>query len=318
MPSQNFSLQRLFSRLTRVRKRPANLAAVKARVEEAFGPWTAHNCQLADGLWTMRAGSVNFDEKTRRCVRIVQDFFGSRLSGLRILDLGAGEGALSLEFAAQGARVVCVEGRQMNLAKVEFAASALGLKIELRCQDVRHLRETERYDVVLCFGLLYHLDLQSAVRLLEKIGLMAERLLVLDTHFSLAASETISLNHRTFRGHLVREHEANATAEAKTQIPWASLDNNASFWLSKATLMNELGRAGFGTVYEVEFPLVFDYWDRQTEERMRYRDRATFVAAKSRSTPILTAPAVNAVEPREIPEDLEKQLFTWPPPPKAR
>src|SRR3982750_1746029 len=147
------SLRRLAGGRSRSAKPLAELSAGKSRIEEAFGPWTAHNCQLAPGLWTVRPESVNFDEKVRRCLRIANDFFGSDLSGLRVLDLGAGEGGLSLEFAAQGARVVCVDGRQMNVAKAEFAASALGLDIEFRCQDVRALSTSERYDLVLCFGL---------------------------------------------------------------------------------------------------------------------------------------------------------------------
>lgn len=266
----------------------------------------------------MRADSVNFDEKTRRCLRIAQDFFGSNLSGLRVLDLGAGEGGLSLEFAAHGARVVCVEGRQMNIAKAEFAASALGLEIDFRCQDVRLLPEDECYELVLCFGLLYHLDARSAVRLVETIGRVTERLLVLDTHFSLAADDVVDLEGRLYRGHVVREYGEETTAEEKTALPWAALDNDTSFWLSKPSLLNLLARVGFNTVYEVSSPLVFDYWNRQTDARMRYRDRSTFVAVRSAGTPILTAPAVNSVDPRPVPEDIEKQLVTWPPPTVSR
>lgn len=296
------------------RKSPAELSADKARIEEAFGPWTAHNCQLAPGLWTIRPESVNFDEKTRRCLRIASDFFGGDLSGLRVLDLGAGEGGLSLEFAAHGARVVCVDGRQMNIAKVEFAASALGLDIELRCQDVRAISTSERYDLVLCFGLLYHLDAESTVRLVEMIGAVTERLLILDTHFSLAPKEIFEIDGRPYHGHLVGEHAPEATAEQKARLAWASLDNNSSFWLSKPSLLNLVGRAGFNTVYEVSYPLVFDYWNRQTETRYKYRDRLTLVGARSVELQILTSPAVNGIAAREVPEDLESRMVNWPPP----
>lgn len=292
----------------------AELAAEKARIEETFGPWTAHNCRLDEGLWTMRAGSVNFDEKTRRCVRIAQSFFGPDLSGVRVLDLGAGEGGLSLELAAQGAKVVCVEGRRANIAKAEFAAAALGLEIDFRCQDARLLDGSEAFDLVLCFGLLYHLDAKSAVRLMETIGRVAERLLILDTHFSLAAPEEVELEGRSYRGHTVREHAVDASAEAKTALLWASLDNDTSFWLSKPSLLNLLGRVGFGTVYEVAWPLVFDYWDRQSEARVKYRDRLTLVGAKSAGGLMLTVTAVNEVEPRSVPEDIEERLVKWPPP----
>lgn len=240
-------LRRFLSRRAGAGRSAADLAAQKISIEETYGPWTAHNCQLTEGLWTIRANGVNFDEKTRRCVRIAQDFFGSNLSGLRVLDLGAGEGGLLLEFAAQGANVVCVEGRQMNIAKAKFAAAALRLEIDFRCHDVRLLSEDECYDLVLCFGLLYHLDARSAVRLVETIGRVRERLLVLDTHFSLAAPEAVEIDGRTYRGHLAREYAVETTAAEKAALPWSSLDNDSSFWLSKPSILNLLARVGFNT-----------------------------------------------------------------------
>lgn len=294
--------------------RVADLATAKAALEAEFGPWTAHNAQLAPGLWTIRPESVNFDEKTRRCLRIATDFFGSDLSGLRVLDLGAGEGGLSLEFAAHGAEVVCIEGRAMNIAKAEFVASALGLNIDFRCQDVRQLRTKERYDLVLCFGLLYHLDAASAFTLLQSIGAICERLFILDTHFSTHPTEHVRIKGATWHGHHVQEYEPETPAEQMAKMAWAALDNPSSFWFSKPSLLNIIGKAGFNTVYEVSFPFTFDFWNRATEVRYRYRDRLTVVCARSVELPIATSPAVNSVRSRNLPEDLDEMLVDWPPP----
>jgi SAM-dependent methyltransferase len=307
-------LRRKLSALLRPRRSVAELARAKVAIEEQFGPWTAHNARLAPGLWTIRPESVNFDEKTRRCLRIARDFFGRDLSTLRVLDLGAGEGGLALEFAAQGASVVCVDGRRMNVAKAEFVASALGLDIEFRCQDVRAFPTTECYDLVLCFGLLYHLDAHSAVRLLRTIGTVADRLLILDTHFSTHPTEELEIDGKPYHGHVVQEHSPDTSSEQKAILAWASLDNNESFWFSKPSLLNLLGRAGFNTAYEVDYPLVFDYWNRTSQARYRYRDRLTLVAARSEDIPLVTAASVNGVASREVPEDLGNQLIDWPPP----
>jgi SAM-dependent methyltransferase len=287
---------------------PGDVAVAKAELEARYGAWTAVNCQLAEGVTTLRPGSVNFDEKTRRCVRIAQDFVGSDLTGLRVLDLGAGEGGLSLELAARGARVVCVEGRRVNIAKAEFAASALGLEIDFRCQDVRELREDERYDVTLCFGLLYHLDAPSAVRLVEVIGRVTDRLLILDTHFSVTSPEAVTVGDVEYRGRTFVEYAPDTSAETKATLPWASLTNDTSFWLSKPSLLNLILRAGFNTAYEVAAPLVYDHWDRTTGERRRYRERSTFVGAKSQGAPMVTTPAVNSVPERPVPEEIEQLL----------
>ena len=307
-------LRRKLSALLRPRRSVAELTQAKVAIEEQFGPWTAHNAQLAPGLWTIRPESVNFEEKTRRCLQIARDFFGRDLSALRVLDLGAGEGGLSLEFAAQGASVVCVDGRRMNVAKAEFVASALGLDIEFRCEDVRALPTTECYDLVLCFGLLYHLDAQSAVRLLRAIGTVADRLLILDTHISTHPTEKIEIDGTPYHGHVVEEHSPDTSPEQKATLAWASLDNNASFWFSKSSLLNLLGRSGFNTAYEVGYPLVFDYWNRTSEARYRYRDRLTLVGARSEDIPLVTAVSVNGVASREVPEDFGNQLIDWPPP----
>ncbi|HEY8021258.1 MAG TPA: class I SAM-dependent methyltransferase [Thermoanaerobaculia bacterium] len=305
--------------LTRFRARPDRLAPAaiarrKAELEQVHGPWTAHNCRLAEGVWTVRDGAVNFDEKVRRALQIAHDFFGPTLSGLAVLDLGAGEGGLSLELAAHGARVVCVEGREASLAKARFAAEALGLRgIDFVREDVRAFDAgPASFDLVICYGLLYHLDAEGAFAVVAKMARLARRLLILDTHFSLAGPEAAGLGGEEYRGRSFREHPEGATPEQKAAQVWGSLDNETSFWLTKPSLLNLLNRAGFGTVYEVASPLVYDYWDRATGELYRYRDRATLVAVKASRAKVLTSPRVSEVSPRPVPETLSELMIASP------
>jgi SAM-dependent methyltransferase len=288
--------------------------ASKAAVEARHGPWTAHNARLSDSVWTIKKGVVNFDEKTRRAVQIAHDFFGPDLSHLRVLDLGAGEGGLSLEFARQGAKVVCVEGREANIAKARFVADTLGIEgITFVCDDVRHaVSYGGRFDLVLCYGLLYHLDASSALGLVASIYKLSSRVAVLDTHFSLAADETVELGGEPYTGWSFQEHAEEATVAEKLANPWSSLDNTRSFWLTKPSLLNLLSAVGFRTVYEVQGPLVYDFYDRATDVRYKFDDRATFVAVKSALARVVVSPAVNLMPLRKWPDDFAGQLIPSP------
>ena len=286
----------------------------KAAVEELHGPWTAHNARLCDSVWTVKEGVVNFDEKARRAVQIAHDFFGPDLSRLHVLDLGAGEGGLSLEFARHGASVVCVEGRENNLAKARFAAEVLGIQgIRFLCQDVRHLPDFERrFDLVLCYGLLYHLDAEGAFQLIEMMHRLAARVAVIDTHYSLVEEESVELGGERYAGRRFREFADGVTPADRLNLVWSSIGNSTSFWFTRPSLLNLLNRVGFSTVYEVASPLVYDYYDRKTDVRYKYDDRSTFVAVRGARAEVLTSPEVNRMEPRQWPESLGDRLVSSP------
>jgi hypothetical protein len=303
-----------FGKRRRRRLTADEIGSRKAAIEAEHGPWTAHNVRLSESVWTVKKGVVNFDEKTRRAVQIAHDFFGADLSRLRVLDLGAAEGGLGLEFARQGARVVCVEGREANLAKARFAAEALGLTgITFLHDDVRNLANLGgSFELVLCYGLLYHLDAPAACQLAANIHRLSSRLAVFDTHYSLVAAETVDFRGERYSGWSFREHVEEATAAEKLANPWSSLDNTRSFWLTKPSLLNLLNALGFSTVYEVEAPLVFDFFSRETDVRYKYRDSTTLVAVKAPLAHLRLSPEVNQLPPRRWPEDLGDQLLPSP------
>jgi SAM-dependent methyltransferase len=83
--------------------------------------------------------------------------------GARVLDLGCGPGELVPYLGA-----VRYVGVDVSDAYVARAREAFGDRAEFRVGDATHLDGDLRdFDVVLAFGVIHHLDDDSAVRLLE-------------------------------------------------------------------------------------------------------------------------------------------------------
>jgi SAM-dependent methyltransferase len=251
----------------------AQLAAISERI----GVWTAHNIELAPGVFTRSAEPSGEEAKLRRVRQLVDDLAPAPVSQLRVLDLGALEGLYGIELALSGAEVVFVEGRESGSERIRFAVESLGLeRARVVTQDVQDLTSQEHgeFDVVLCIGLLYHLDAPGVFSLLEQMHSVCRGLLVLDTHIALEDDELARLDAqafwvdphalsdvrslvvggRTYRGRDYREHEPGASAEQRRQATWASLENDTSFWPTKPSLMNGLVAAGFTTVLECIVP----------------------------------------------------------------
>lgn len=81
---------------------------------------------------------------------------GLPLDGRRVLDVGAGIGKLARFFVERGCRVVCVEGRAENVAVIRERYS----DVEAIVGDVQTdaLKSHGTFDVVFCYGLLYHTE----------------------------------------------------------------------------------------------------------------------------------------------------------------
>jgi ubiquinone/menaquinone biosynthesis C-methylase UbiE len=260
----------------------------KAELERRYGPWTAHNIRLADRLYTISPEPAGDEVKLRRVTQIVCDILGGEVGGARILDLACLEGMYALEFASRGARVVGIEGREANLAKAEFAARVLDLDVDFRLGDVRHLSRNEHgeFDVVLCLGILYHLDADDLFTLVNRIGDTCRRALVVDTHAAAGAKEQHEHDGFVYEGHRLVEHDPEASDEERLAAVWSSLDNLTAFALTRASLESLLARTGFTSVYECHVPA----------EPAKERDRITLLALKGNPAGDLISP-----EPHEDP-----------------
>jgi SAM-dependent methyltransferase len=220
--------------------------------------------------------------KLRRVAQIVADVLGGDLEGARVLDLACLEGMYALELARRGANVVAIEGREANLAKARFSARVLGLDVDFRLGDVRHLSRAEHgeFDVVLCLGILYHLDVPDVFELVERAAEVCGRALVADTHVAPTVRGRETYRGETYGGHRLVEHDAASTAEERLQAVWSSLDNVTSFALTRPSLERLLARCGFTSVYECHVPA----------EPAKQVDRVTLLALKGDPAGALIAP----------------------------
>ena len=99
------------------------------------------------------------------------------LQGRRVLDVGAGVGHFARLYADCGAQVVAVEGRAENVQLLRERHR----DVEAHVGDIQEmsLNGLGRFDIVHCFGLLYHLD--SPVVALRRMATVCDDILLLET-----------------------------------------------------------------------------------------------------------------------------------------
>jgi tRNA (mo5U34)-methyltransferase len=128
--------------------------ALRRRIAE-LGPWF-HNLDL-QGVATAPEhflGDFPRLKWTRFAAALPAD-----LSGRSVLDIGCNAGFYSLEMKRRGAaRVLGIDHDPGYLAQARFAAGVEGLDIEYRQLSVYDVGALgDRFDIVLCLGVLYHL-----------------------------------------------------------------------------------------------------------------------------------------------------------------
>ncbi len=270
-----------------------DLAARRADIIKQYGQWTDHNVQLAEGIYTIDPNWVS--EKLRRVVQIVTDWAGGSVENLRVLDLACLEGQYAVEFALKGAEVVGIEGREANIQKARFAQEALGLKrLTFVQDDVRNLSPEKygEFDVVLCLGILYHLDAPDVFQFVERIGSVCRKIAVIDTFVGVKDLAPQNYRNHRYGGRFMHEHKPTASVEERLQDKWASLDNPRSFWITRPSLYNLITVSGFTSAYDCQMPF----------EVHKPSDRLTVVAVKGRPATVAVTPKLNSTPVPEWPE----------------
>ena len=238
----------------------ATLLADLAEVERTHGPWHSHNVALPYGVFTLGPEPTGDNYRAVKFVRLAADLLRRPLSDLRVLDLGCGEGLYALEFAQHGAQTLGIESRDYHLARAEFARRALRLDNARFVQgDVRQVTPETfgRFDVVLCSGILYHLDTPDVFHLIRQLRAVTSGLCVIDTSTSLSPDVEVEFEGRSYRGSFYEEHAVGLSEADKLRAAGASIDNERSFWIAKHDIVNALMDVGFSSVLECLAPLPY-------------------------------------------------------------
>lgn len=281
----------------------------RQEIVNRYGDWTAHNIHLQNGTYTYDENHPKFEDQLKglgfhlgRIMQSVADTTNRPLDSLRVVDLACLEGVYGIEFAQHGSEVVGIEGREANIEKARFAKQALGLdNIEFVQDDVRNLSVEKygKFDVVLCLGILYHLDAPDVFHFVERIAEVCQQVAIIDTHIGISANKTHVYKGQEYHGWTVAEHAPKTSKEERLKSLWGSLDNEKSFWFTRPSLFNLLSLVGFTSVYTCQNPVVPGQW----------ADRDTIVAVKGKRTELLSIPTANGLPQELWPENSRIGLY---------
>ncbi|HWC77227.1 MAG TPA: DUF1698 domain-containing protein [Blastocatellia bacterium] len=242
-------------------------------VRDMLSPWK-HNIPLPYGVYT--AACPDYYSAHREIMRIVRDRLDGKWSGRRIVDIGCHEGYFSIECALQGAEVLGIDGKLLNVRKCEFVRSVLGIeRAKFVLGDAMKVTREScgPFDGVLALGLLYHLD--DPYTFLSNVAGLCDGFVVIDTHIvledqperikgdwqpDLSDMRTFTFGGRSYQGRLFREFPMGTERYVKDLSDSASLDNELSVWLTEDSLVRMLHDVGFSGTEKIVYPSDAGTW----------------------------------------------------------
>ena len=183
------------------------------------------------------------------------------LTGRRVLDVGSGPAHLAQFFVERGCSVLSTDARQENIDRMR----ELYPEHEGQVADVEDADFTAfgQFDVVFCYGLLYHLE--NPLRALRNVAAVCDDLLLLETMVCDSSAPVLRLDDEYL--------SANQALRGLAHRPSPS-------WVGMA-----LNRIGFRYVFIAREPPAypdyrFEWRDDGTTTRDGHNLRAIFVASR--------------------------------------
>lgn len=196
-------------------------------------------------------------ERRRHFFEPLLSLTGGTLAGRRVLDLGCSSGYWALEAIEAGAEFVLgIDGRETYIEQARLVFEAKGIdpgryRFE-RANIFEHAIE-ERFDVVLCLGLLN--VVAKPVALFELMSACEAPLIVLDTGLSRAPTKLFEVSH---------------LLESRNKIDYGMV-----LVPTRRAVVELAGQFGYQAV-----PLALNMTDDTSMEDYRSQQRLAFICAK--------------------------------------
>lgn len=185
------------------------------------------------------------------------------LKGKTVLDVGCGVGHLAQFLVSKGCKVICVDGRSENIAKLR--KSYPNLEAYVVDVETKPLRKIGKFDIVFAYGLLYHLE--NPVASLRNMESVCKELLLLETVIC------------DFDLPILRLVDESLTATQALK--------GVGCRPSPSYVVQALNRIGFPFIYAPKKPpahkaFLFDWKNDLKWMRERQNLRSIFIASKSK------------------------------------
>ena len=150
-----------------------------------LSPWMYYfkfrDCSTSDFPHTYDSDVLTMhDLRSDLITQSLRDLYGSELKDMSVLDLGCNCGIFSFDMASLGVkRVVGIDVFDRNIEQAKYLKELLGFSnVEFMRANVKDFR-SERFDIVLNLGLMYHLS--NPFEVMEWCHEIADRAVVVDT-----------------------------------------------------------------------------------------------------------------------------------------